>query len=104
MQSSVKSEKISCPVCKLRFNKVNRIPIYMLCCKKTACQSCVDKVMSKSWLNSRGLIPDGKFECSLCHSNVYAPENVKNNFPLSINEFALDLIESCENFLPIYCD
>ena len=104
MQSSVKSDKICCPVCKLRFNKVNRIPIFMICCKKTACQSCVDKVMSKSSLNSEGLIPDGKFECSLCHSKVYAPKNHQKNIPLSVNEFALDLIDTYENFLPIYCD
>ncbi len=60
--------------------------------------------MSKSSLNSEGLIPDGKFECSLCHSKVYAPKNVKNNVPLSVNEIVLDLIENVENFLPIYCD
>ncbi len=104
MQASLNNNKICCPVCKLRYNKDSRLPIYMLCCRKTACQSCVDKVMSKSSLTNDGIIPDGKFSCSLCQSKVYALKDGKNNVPLSVNEALLDLVDSSENFLPIYCD
>ena len=76
----------------------------MMCCSKTACQSCVDSIMCKSSLTSDGLIPEGKFECSLCQSHIYAPENVEKHLRLTINDYVLDMVDNCEKFLAIYCD
>ena len=76
----------------------------MMCCRKTACQNCVDTVMCKSSLTSDGVIPEGKFQCSLCQSKVYATSGAEKHVPLTINDIVLEQIETCENFLPIYCD
>ena len=40
--------RFNCEVCKLRYNKKGREPIYMLCCTKTACAQCVLKKMSQT--------------------------------------------------------
>jgi hypothetical protein len=40
----------------------------------------------------------------LCQSKVYAPPGVEKHVPITINDIVLELIDTCENFLPIYCD
>ncbi len=55
--------------------------------------------MSKSSLINDRIIPDGKFDCSLCQSKFYAPENQQKNISLSVNEALLDLIDTCDKFL-----
>jgi hypothetical protein len=32
---------LNCPVCKQRYNKKAREPIFMECCAETACKNCV---------------------------------------------------------------
>jgi hypothetical protein len=53
-----KPSKFMCPVCKFRFNKKSREPIFMLCCNKTACKSCVLTKMSQ--FTAGGTIKDAK--------------------------------------------
>ena len=53
-----KPSKFMCPVCKFRFNKKAREPLFMLCCNKTACKSCVLTKMSQ--FTADGTIKDAK--------------------------------------------
>ena len=84
-------KQLCCPVCKLRFNKEKRVPIFMLCCKQTACENCVAK-MCKATKLEEGKIPEGKFECSLCSEKVYAPKGQDKNLSIFINEIVLEQI------------
>jgi hypothetical protein len=35
---------------------------------------------------------------------LYAPQGVEKHLPLSINDAFLDLIDTSQNFLQVYCD
>ena len=102
MQSA--NNQLCCPVCQLRFNKSNKLPIFMQCCRKTVCESCVNTIMCQSSLNSDGVIPVGKFKCCLCQSNLYAQEGAEKHLLLTINDGYLDMIDTSSNYLPVYCD
>ena len=61
MQSQSDNKHLCCPVCKLRYNKVDRLPIFMMCCRYTACENCFYTKMCTSSRTPTGIIPDGKF-------------------------------------------
>ena len=104
MQPQSENKHLWCPVCKSKFNKVDRLPIFMMCCRQTACENCVYTKMCASLRTLSGVIPDGKFQCLLCQSQKYAPKGVDKNLPMFYNDLALGMIESQEDHLPIFCD
>ena len=102
-----KQSKFLCPVCKLLFNKKAREPIFMLCCNKTACKTCVLTKMSN--FTAGGTIKDaqeitGNFKCTICECEKYCPPGKKEQFPITVNEFVLEMMEEFEDMIPVTCD
>ncbi len=58
---------MQCPRCSCNFNCKGRLPIYLICCGKTACLECVESQMNKS--NQRGMSIKGKFKCGFCEAD-----------------------------------
>jgi hypothetical protein len=96
--------KFSCPVCKLRYNKDSRQPIFMLCCQETACKTCVLKKMST--YTGEGTIKEatnitGDFKCSLCQASKYSPDEVDYKFPLKVIKSFLGMLDDISEVLPV---
>ena len=71
-----KNSKLQCPVCNLRYNKKAREPIFMLCCSKTACKSCVFTKMSQYTADKtidQAHEITGNFKCCMCEKEKYCP-------------------------------
>ena len=79
----------------------------MLCCNKTACKSCVLTKMSQ--FTAGGTIKDakqitGNFKCTICECEKYCPPGGDKQFPISINELVLDMMEEFDDMIPVTCD
>ena len=99
--------KFSCPVCKLRYNKDSRQPIFMLCCQKTTCKTCVLSKMSTftgvgniKWASKI----TGSFKCSICQATKYSPKGSDSDFSLQVNEFVQEMLDDISEILPVTSD
>ncbi len=95
---------LDCQVCKLKYDKAGRLPVFMMCCRQTACENCVYTKMCSSLKTPSGAIPDGKFYCILCQRKVYAPKGVEKNLPVVFNDACLLTLDAQEYHMPIFCD
>ena len=88
---------LNCPVCKQRFNKKAREPIYMQCCAETACKNCVLFKMTtndeaKAQQDAKEMLISN-FECALCKKKHFSPKGLETNLPVQVNLFALKSLE-----------
>ena len=107
MDDNNKKLKFMCPVCSLRYNKKSREPIFLLCCSKTACKTCVFTQMTT--VNTGQSVDEaskitGEFKCKLCECNKYWNNENDKQLPVKVNEALKELIDDFTEALPILSD
>ena len=86
---SFSASNLICTQCKLAFNLKSREPIYLICCRQTACRECVQKMNANE---NKNIVKKGYFDCSFCHADHCTPKDVDQPIELSPNEYLKQFI------------